>query len=79
LHPLFALRYSATHKTSPNLLYRLTPFEAFKRGLVKRIEVDAIVEQNDFNQVYIALKKITQPPNIRAIIRANVLENGQSP
>ncbi|MGV2438151.1 MAG UNVERIFIED_CONTAM: hypothetical protein LVT10_27420 [Anaerolineae bacterium] len=46
---------------------------------MKRIEVDAIVEQNDFNQVYIALKKITQPPNIRAIIRANVLENGQSP
>ena len=78
LHPLFALRYSATHKTSPNLLYRLTPFEAFKRGLVKRIEVDAIVEQNDFNQVYIALKEITQPPNIRAIIKANVLENGQT-
>jgi type III restriction enzyme len=78
LHPLFVLRYSATHKTSPNLLYRLTPFEAFKRGLVKRIEVDAVMEQDDFNQAYIALKEITQPPNIRAIVRANVLENGQT-
>ena len=25
LHPLFALRYSATHRTTPNLVYRLTP------------------------------------------------------
>jgi len=35
LHPLFALRYSATHRTSPNLIYRLTPFEAYRRSLVK--------------------------------------------
>lgn len=34
LHPLFALRYSATHRTSPNLIYRLTPFDAYRRNLV---------------------------------------------
>ncbi len=39
LNPLFALRYSATHRNPYNLVYRLTPFEAYRQGLVKRIEV----------------------------------------
>jgi type III restriction enzyme len=39
LKPVFALRFSATHRTSPNLVYRLTPFDAYQRNLVKRIEV----------------------------------------
>ena len=30
LHPLFSLRYSATHRSSPNLVYRLTPFDAYR-------------------------------------------------
>ncbi len=34
LRPLFALRYSATHRTSPNLVYRLSPADAYQRGLV---------------------------------------------
>ncbi len=49
LHPLFALRYSATHRRSPNLVYRLTPFEAFQGNLVKRIQVWGVTEQEDFN------------------------------
>ena len=32
LHPLFALRYSATHKEIFNLVYRLTPFDAYQKG-----------------------------------------------
>ena len=39
LHPLFALRYSATHRNPYNLIYRLTPYDAYRQGLVKRIEV----------------------------------------
>jgi len=39
LKPLFKLRYSATHKEIINLVYRLTPVEAYKRGLVKKIAV----------------------------------------
>lgn len=31
LNPLFKLRYSATHKEVYNLLYRLTPIEAYKK------------------------------------------------
>ncbi len=68
LHPLFVLRYSATHRTSPNPVYRLTPFEAFRRGLVKRIEVDAVTQTNDFNQPFLALRSISTTPRITATL-----------
>ena len=50
LNALFKLRYSATHKTKHNLMYRLDPADAYKKGLVKRIEVFGIKEdiKNDF-------------------------------
>lgn len=41
------LRYSATHKVVRNLLYRLTPFEAYNQRLVKKIEVLSVAEIND--------------------------------
>lgn len=47
LRPLVKIRYSATHKVLRNLLYRLTPFESYQTGLVKKIEVMSIVERND--------------------------------
>ncbi len=47
LNPLVKLRYSATHKVVRNLLYRLTPFEAYRQGLVKKIEVLSVAEKND--------------------------------
>ncbi len=50
LSPLFALRYSATHRTAHNVVYRLSPFEAFRQGLVKRIEVVGITETNNRNE-----------------------------
>lgn len=50
LNPLFKLRYSATHKEVYNLVSRLTPYEAYRRNLVKRIEVFGVNDQtaNDF-------------------------------
>jgi type III restriction enzyme len=39
LDPLVTLRYSATHKENPNPIYRLSPFEAFRRDLVKKVAV----------------------------------------
>ena len=59
LNPLFALRYSATHRNPYNLIYRLTPFEAYRQGLVKRIEVASVVQENDANQVYVKLINTT--------------------
>ncbi len=37
--PLFSLNFSATHKTSHNLVYVLDALDAFKKKLVKKIEV----------------------------------------
>ena len=47
LNPLFKIRYSATHKVSKNKIYRLTPYDSYKQGLVKKIEVLTVVEKND--------------------------------
>lgn len=47
LDPLFKIRYSATHKLFKNLLYRLTPYDSYKQGLVKKIEVLTVTEKND--------------------------------
>jgi type III restriction enzyme len=47
LNPLAKLRYSATHKVVKNLLFRLTPFEAYQSGMVKKIEVLSVAEKND--------------------------------
>lgn len=58
LDPLFALRYSATHRNPYNLVYRLTPFEAYRQGLVKRIEVAGIEKEGDANQVFLRLDHI---------------------
>lgn len=47
LNPLFKIRYSATHKVIKNLIYRLTPFDSYQQGLVKKIEVLTVTEKND--------------------------------
>jgi type III restriction enzyme len=59
LHPLFALRYSATHRNPYNLVYRLTPFDAYREGLVKRIEVASVVEEDNANRPYVRLDDVT--------------------
>lgn len=58
LNPLFALRYSATHRVLYNLVYRLTPRDAYRDGLVKHIEVASVVNEQNINQPYLQLKKV---------------------
>jgi type III restriction enzyme len=58
LNPLCTLRYSATHRNVYNLLYRLDPVRAYDMKLVKRIEVDAILDEPDFNKPYIEVKSV---------------------
>ena len=55
LDPLFKIRYSATHKTIKNLLYRLTPYDSYRQGLVKKIEVLTVTEKNDEATIKIEL------------------------
>lgn len=57
LNPLFKLRYSATHKNIYNPVYRLTPIEAYKENLVKKIEVLGVKESNN-NERLIEVKEI---------------------
>lgn len=58
LNPLFSLRYSATHKNAYNPIFRLNPVQAYELGLVKQIEVDSVLADNDVNGAYVALKEI---------------------
>jgi type III restriction enzyme len=77
LHPLFGLRYSATHRTSPNLTYRLTPVDAYRQNLVKKIQVIGLAAQDNLNEKFLALESITQKP-ITARVKTYVQERGQA-
>lgn len=59
LNPLIALRYSATHRDPYNRVYRLTPFDAYRQGLVKKIEVASVVAEDDENQPFVRVTKIS--------------------
>jgi type III restriction enzyme len=74
LNPLCTLRYSATHTHLYNLMYSLNPVKAYDLGLVKQIEVDSVVSENDFNSPYIQLENITRTGNsIKAKIIIDVI------
>ena len=73
LNPLCTLRYSATHTNLYNLMYSLNPVRAYDLGLVKQIEVDSVVSENDFNSSFIQLEDITRTGNnIKAKIKIDV-------
>jgi type III restriction enzyme len=59
LDPLLALRYSATHRNPYNTIYRLTPYDAYRQGLVKRIEVASVTEDDNANLPFIRVDDIT--------------------
>ena len=58
LSPLFALRYSATHRNLYNCVYQLTPYDAYREGLVKQIEVAGIEESTNTNLAFVQVKSI---------------------
>lgn len=58
LNPLVTLRYSATHREMINLMYRLDSVDAYKKKLVKKIEVDSIQVDDGKNRAYIKLKEV---------------------
>jgi len=78
LDPLFALRYSATHRNPYNVVYRLSPFEAYRQGLVKRIEVASVVQSDDENKPFLRLDDIrTQKRTLTARIGLHkLMKNG---
>ncbi len=56
LNPVCALRYSATHRNSYNLIHSLDPVRAYELGLVKQIGVDSVIELKDANQAFVELE-----------------------
>lgn len=72
LNPLVVLRYSATHREKINLLYRLTPVDAYHMGLVKQICVSSNSVSNDFNKPYIHLKSVSNQNGFSAKIEIDI-------
>lgn len=68
LNPMCVLRYSATHREKINLLYRLTPVDAYHMGLVKQISVFSNQVMGGFNQPYVRLLSVSNEKGFRAKI-----------
>lgn len=78
LNPLCIFRYSATHKEKINLLYRLTPVDAYQMGLVKQISVSSNTIENDFNKPYIRLLTVSQENGFSAKVELDIRDkNGK--
>jgi len=77
LKPLFVLRYSATHRETPNLVYKLTPIDAFKNNLVKQIEVMGVSELDNLNDRMLRLVEVKRSKPLTAIVQAYALEKGE--
>ncbi|WP_448971136.1 restriction endonuclease [Neisseria sp.] len=58
LHPLFTLRYSATHKKPYHKVYSLNPVQAYNLKLVKQIEVLPVLAENDVNGAFVEIVEI---------------------
>jgi len=70
LNPLLVLRYSATHRDIYNLVYRLTPYDAYDLGLVKKIEVLSITDEGAVSSKKIILERIESTSNgLRAKVK----------
>lgn len=80
-NPLFAINYSATPKEKPNLIYRLSPVDAFKLNLVKKIQVEGVTEQHNLNDkdLSIIIEEVTRSNSgtIQATIKAHCVIEGK--
>ena len=72
LNPLCVLRYSATHREKINMLYRLTPVDAYQMGLVKQISVSSNQISGGFNLPYVKLLSVSNEKGFRAKIEMDV-------
>lgn len=68
LNPLCIFRYSATHREKVNLLYRLTPVDAYQMGLVKQICVSSNQTAGGYNMPYVKLLSVSNDDGFRARI-----------
>ena len=72
LNPLFALRFSATHRDAYNSVFRFTPADAYKRGLVKKIQVATVLTENPDAPLVRLVKTVRDP---RGVFKARLALN----
>lgn len=71
--PLFLLNYSATHKTSHNCIYALDALDAYKKKLVKKIQVKGITLQNLMGtQAYIYFDNIILSKHHAPVVKLEI-------
>ncbi|MYV40864.1 DEAD/DEAH box helicase family protein [Streptomyces sp. SID1328] len=63
MHPLFTLRYSATHIDKYDMVYKLDAVDAYQEGLVKQIEVAGGAVENAHSRAYVRLESISKKKN----------------
>ena len=62
LEPSLVLRYSATHRETYNLVYKLDPVRAYELGLVKQISVWSVLAENDLSAAFVSLDSVKSTP-----------------
>lgn len=72
LNPLCELRYSATHREKINLLYRLTPVDAYQINLVKQISVSSNQVEGSHNKPYVKLLSASKDGGFKAKLELDV-------
>jgi type III restriction enzyme len=77
LNPLCTLRYSATHRNPYNVIYRLGPVKAYDLGLVKRIEVDSVLEDPNFNKPFIQVQSVQNASKSKIVAKLTVDVEGK--
>ena len=58
-------------------MYRLTPFDAYRLDLVKKIQVYGVTERDNFNQPFLGLEAITVNGGIKARVKTYVEDHGR--
>lgn len=66
LNPLCTLRYSATHRKTRNVVYRLDPVDAHDLGLVKQIVVAEALQQGADAAPYVKLESVSNNKGFHA-------------
>ncbi|EKN4904520.1 DEAD/DEAH box helicase family protein [Yersinia enterocolitica] len=75
MHPMFTLRYSATHVHKHHMVYRLDAIDAYNQKLVKQIEVAGLEVQNASNSPYVKLVSInSKKNNINATVLVDIAD-----
>ncbi|HIW94917.1 MAG TPA: DEAD/DEAH box helicase family protein [Candidatus Corynebacterium gallistercoris] len=72
LNPLCTLRYSATHRKTRNVVYRLDPIDAHHLDLVKKIVVSDALELGSSAKPYVKLLEVKRNPfkaNLELVVK----------